>query len=205
MSSRKLTQGEIALAKKIFRNSIDYNKVTIHRDKHNALQDETAAVTPNGEIYIPHPNHYQNDFSQTTIPDYNSLFIHEMVHVWQYQNNVLNPIIAAAIEMLRHMFQYHKAYQYTLEEGKDLLDYRIEQQAAIIEDYYRSQYLGAPPVRNRNGHRNIQNQLPPNERMNAFRRVLINFISNPKYANSNMKCSRSKLAISRSPLTCSEK
>ena len=65
-------------------------------------------MTPNGEIYI----------SGEAVPDYalanvfaKALFLHEMVHVWQKQSGVLNPIWSAVGNSLRHGFMYSRAYR----------------------------------------------------------------------------------------------
>src|SRR5262245_36149904 len=86
MSSRSLTSGEIALAQSIFGNSIDYNEVLIHNEKYASGQGDNEAVTPNGEIYFP-PGHHLTDFSSGTGAQ-KAWFIHEMVHVLQYQEGM---------------------------------------------------------------------------------------------------------------------
>jgi len=76
---RLLTLGEIALAKTVFRSSIDYNKVWIHHNSYLPfdLQDKHTAMTPNGELYFRY--WYKEDFSKET-SDTQHLFIHEMSH-----------------------------------------------------------------------------------------------------------------------------
>jgi len=69
-----------------------------------------------------------------------------MTHVLQYQNNILNPITSAIGEMIKHAFHYSDVYKYTLEESKDLLDYGMEQQAVIVEDYFRITFGGLAPA-----------------------------------------------------------
>ncbi|WP_083615940.1 hypothetical protein [Pantoea sp. 1.19] len=53
-SVRKLTTGEVALARTVFGNRIDYEKVKIHHGSclPFGLQGESVAMTPNGEIYF---------------------------------------------------------------------------------------------------------------------------------------------------------
>jgi len=133
VAPRNLTAGEIALAKLIFKNSIDYTKVKVHNGKYIFFQPGNSGMTPNGEIYAN--GVYSNDYSrQSTLMK--GFLLHEMVHVWQYQLNILNPVTSAIAENISHGFDYNRAYVYTLMEGKDLLDYGMEQQAAIVEDYY---------------------------------------------------------------------
>jgi len=51
MQERLLTQGEIKLAEKVFKSSIDYSKVKIHNKKYIFFQPDNSGMTPNGEIY----------------------------------------------------------------------------------------------------------------------------------------------------------
>ncbi len=68
MEGRKLTQGEIALAKKIYRDSIDYPKVRIHKGKFAFFQPNNSGMTPNGEIYMS-GNAYYTDYSTKKVTD----------------------------------------------------------------------------------------------------------------------------------------
>ena len=93
MTHRKLTEGEIKLAKTVFGNSIDYSKVKISNRKYMPFQSKNVSMAPNGHIYFS--KNYRDDFSkENTLTQ--GHFIHEMVHVWQYQNRVLNPKTAFA-------------------------------------------------------------------------------------------------------------
>ncbi|ELY9433468.1 type IV secretion protein Rhs, partial [Salmonella enterica] len=65
-SVRKLTIGEVALARTVFGNRIDYEKVKIHHGSYLpfGLQGENVAMTPHGELYF-RTTLYREDFSQT--------------------------------------------------------------------------------------------------------------------------------------------
>lgn len=52
MSGRALTAGEVVLAKRVFKDSIDYTKVKIHNKKYIVVQPNNSGMTPNGEIYV---------------------------------------------------------------------------------------------------------------------------------------------------------
>lgn len=183
MAGRNLTTGENHLAKTLFKNSIDYSKVKIHNKKYFFGQPSNSGMTPNGEIYID--GVYKKDYSVTS-PALKAFFIHEMVHVWQYQLNILNPISAAIKESIMHFFDYAKAYEYTLDENKDLLDYKIEQQAAIIEDYYRVYNQSMLPVP---GH--LQNTTSLSAKKVLYQKVLMKFLANPNYARHQIVCKKS--------------
>ena len=73
------------------------------------------------------------------------MFVHEMVHVWQWGHGRHN--------MLRGLYlgikydPYEDSYKYKLESSNSLNYFNMEQEAAIIEDYYRV-YRGLSPENN---------------------------------------------------------
>lgn len=130
---RKLTFGEIEMAKTVFKDAVDYRKVRVHRGGWWLFFGwQNTAVTPNGEMYYPESTKlYRNDFSVTGKGRDKALFMHEMTHVWQYQLGY--PIKKAGLMVTS---QGAKAYEYSLSEGRRLSDYNMEQQGEIISDYY---------------------------------------------------------------------
>lgn len=82
---RSLTAGEVAMARKLFKDALDYTVVKVHNDEYLpfGLQPDDTAMAPNGEIYF-NPAHFKEDFSQESNRS-KRWFMHEMVHVWQYQ------------------------------------------------------------------------------------------------------------------------
>lgn len=139
-NDRALTPGEIQMAQRMFKTSIDYNKVVIHNGKYFDLtkritQPDNTFMTPNGEIYAP-PNVYSNDYSGES-EEFKAVIIHEMSHVWQWQRNIKNVRTSAIGEVIWHLGDYDAAYYYKLQEYTDLKEFGLEQQATIIEDYYR--------------------------------------------------------------------
>ena len=183
--SRALTAGEIRLAKKVYKFALDYSLVKIHDGKYAFFQPSQSGMTPNGEIYVD--GVYMSDYSKG-VPAIQGFFIHEMAHVYQHQLKILNPIFAAISESFMHGFDYAKAYHYTLDANKDLLDYEIEQQAAIIEDYFRVAHLNLSPVK---GH--MQNSYPDVVKNGLFVKVLKKFLVNPAYAKHEVVCNTRKL------------
>ena len=184
MSERILTSNEIALAKKVFKNSINYKEVKIHDNKYIVFQPNNSGMTPNGEIYVS--GVYKKDYSSQSA-SMQAFFIHEMVHVWQYQLKILSPVTAAITESIKHFFDYSKAYEYTLDGTKDLLDYNIEQQASIVEDYFRISIAGISlnPGRLQNDEGSIKNKA-------KYMLVLAKFLANPKYATHTIVCKTNK-------------
>jgi len=132
--SRHLTTGETELARQVFGNSIDYATVKIHDKAYvPVIQPKNSGMTPNGEIYTR--DCYSADYSRGDI-NQRGFFIHEMAHVWQYQNKILHPIAAWAALTLKNKFNYATAYDFQLDKNKDLINYGMEQQASIIEEYF---------------------------------------------------------------------
>lgn len=173
MVTRPLTVGEIGLAKTVFGDSIDYTKVTVSDQPFIRFQAEGVAMAPNGKLYMH--GCYKDDYARQNIYG-QSLFIHEMAHVWQCQNRILNPIASAAKLSLKFRFDYAAAYFYDLKAGKDLLSYNMEQQASIVEDYF---------VLSRGGddHRgHCRNQESGQARAELYKNVLKKFLENPAYA-----------------------
>lgn len=175
MDSRKLTLNERNLASKVFGSSIVYIDVKIYHEKYAFFQPNGSGMTPNGNIYID-GKIIKNYGSPIVDPRLKAFFIHEMVHVWQKHNGVLNPLVSAIANSIRHGFNYNKAYKYTLDAKKDLLDYRIEQQAQIIEDYIRVLYLD---IDRREEY--LQNERSETEIDELYQSVLSKFLSNPAY------------------------
>lgn len=92
-------------------------------------------MTPNGEIYAP-PDIYSNGYTGES-DDFKAIIIHEITHVWQWQRNIKNVRTSAAGEFICHGLNYDAAYYYKLQEYVDLKEFGLEQQATIVEDYYR--------------------------------------------------------------------
>jgi len=132
---RPLTEGELALVRPIFKTSIDYAKVRVIHGRYAPFQPGDVCMTPRGKIYCPGDN-YHDDFSAADVPMFDqSGFVHEMTHVWQYENGT--DLLAAGIEAFnRTGGDYTSIYSYQLEPVRDLTTYGFEQQAAIVEDWF---------------------------------------------------------------------
>ncbi|MDD2944190.1 MAG: hypothetical protein PHC51_14660 [bacterium] len=173
VKSRPLTAGEIAMAKLVFKDSINYSTVKIHNEEYLPFnfQDDDTAMTPNGGMYF-NPNRFVQDFS---IEDkYSKIwFMHEMTHIWQYQ---------LGYSVTWHGFWITisggyvggRAYRIDPSESKDspdinktFPDFNMEQQGRIIEEYFGAKHLN-------------DSRFLPN--MTFYYRVLQEFIRNPKNA-----------------------
>lgn len=160
--SRPLTTGEIAMARLIFKDSIDYGQVRIHREEYLpfGLQNDDTAMTPNGEMYF-NPKRFKEDFSK----EQNWLkhwYMHEMVHVWQHQLGYW--------VRLRGAIRIGLGYDYKLEAGKKFGDYNMESQGDLLSDYYALKFLNDPEAMIQ---KQFAGQLP------LFEEVLDVFLKNP--------------------------
>lgn len=121
---RGLTEGEIALARSVFGNAIDYAKVTMRRTKFFPFQPRNTVMAPRGRIHFnPAGTSYCDDFSREGMSR-QGLFIHEMTHIWQTQEK-------GDWYLVLHRHPWCR-YDYSLKPGWKLEKYGIEQQAEIV-------------------------------------------------------------------------
>lgn len=129
MSGRKLTEGEIRMARTVFKEEIDYAKPRVHNTKWQFFQPDDRAMAPNGNIYYaPTDTSYRADFSASDASiDMRATFIHELGHVWQHQHGV--NVIARGI--------FQRDYDYLpMTASSRFSRYGIEEQAQIFRDYF---------------------------------------------------------------------
>ena len=122
--SRPLTPGEIALARSVFGDAIDYSKVRMVKGKWWPFHPKNTAMAPTGNIHFhPHGSLWSEDFSAEPLHR-QGLFIHEMTHVWQSQTRG-----RLYLPLMRHPFC---RYSYVLDDGRPFGRYGLEQQAEIV-------------------------------------------------------------------------
>ena len=128
----KLTKGETEMVESIFGDEIN----TANIRKHFKDKSHITHVLP-GKVGTVLPPHSHIDFFGKDVhsADYSGddsrragLFIHETTHVWQNQNHNWR------------LDKLHKCrvYDYTLKPTSTFRDFGVEQQAEIIEDYYKT-------------------------------------------------------------------
>ena len=83
---RPLTKGEIALAYPVFGELLDYDRVRIVNYPYVPWQSLDVLIAPNGFIFVG-DRHYRGDYSAESL-SYQTLLIHELTHVLQYQQGV---------------------------------------------------------------------------------------------------------------------
>jgi hypothetical protein len=125
---RPLTAGEIALARSVFGEAIDYAQVRLVRRKWWPFQPRNAAMAPTGNIHFhPHGHLWSEDFAAEPL-DRQGLFIHEMTHVWQTQHRG-----RFYLPLMRHPFC---RYRYDVRDGQPFERYGLEQQAEIVRHLF---------------------------------------------------------------------
>ena len=135
-----MTAGEVKLARTVFGDAIRYDEVAVVNGKWAFFQSRRYIMTPTGSIhYHPKSGAYHDDFSQGRLEDA-GIFIHELAHVWQWQQGVFLPL-------KRHPFC---RYDYALKPGQKFGDYGLEQQAEIVRHAFLllqgAEVVGAPGV-----------------------------------------------------------
>jgi len=137
---RPLAAAEIDLARSVFGDTIAYEAVRIRRKKWIFFQPRKTIMAPTGNIHFhPGGSAYCDDFSCATLSR-QGLFIHEMVHVWQYQRGIFLPL-------RRHPFC---RYDYAIKPGQPFKKYGLEQQAELVRHAFLirqgGSVPGAPPL-----------------------------------------------------------
>lgn len=131
--TRGLTEEEKAVARAVFGDSLNLDKIQLTDDSLlGKLKADNAISTP-GTINFP-PGTLTNKPNE-----YNWWLVHELTHQWQYQHGrtVLDLIPDAAIGGIDHSH-----YKYVLEPGKRFTSYNYEQQGNILADYYYNKTHG---------------------------------------------------------------
>lgn len=170
---RSLTRGERALLEPLFHASLDYDKIQVIDGKF-PFQPSNVYMTPRGNIYAPGAL-FEADFS-TANPWRQAVFVHEITHVWQFENGM--DLVAQGLSAFAKAGgAYERAYPYTLADGRDLVDYGMEQQASIVEDYYLITRFHQAPQR-------IENRVAPTQRDALYAAVLGKFLHDAKYARA---------------------
>lgn len=126
LAGRSLGRSERQLAEPIFGRSLDYGQVRL------VSSDALSYRTVGNNIYVPEGFTITDAYMAQTL-------IHELTHVWQYQQSgtsyisvsLADQIVAAITEGSRN-----QAYAYTIEPGQRFFDFRAEQQASIVEHYF---------------------------------------------------------------------
>lgn len=132
---RKLTLGEIQIAKSVFQNLIDYDEVKIFNIPYLPWQPKNILMAPNGHLFVNKEN-FSKDYSRDSV-QIQALLIHELTHILQYQrhtNVLMHGLILQSAYYLT--FKQYNPYKYNLVKGKVFEQYNIEQQGDIARDIF---------------------------------------------------------------------
>lgn len=142
---RPLTPAQIGEAKTIFGNTIDYAKVRVSDSKISSFQSE-CVITLGNTIHYPPPDSRYTSMGYTTSTPSKNLFLHEMTHIWQNQNNIKGTGLSGAFALWVKSFSDENVYEYQKDSAKSLTHYNMEQQASLIADYatLKSQWDNIP-------------------------------------------------------------
>lgn len=140
-TNRSMTEWEIAQARRVFGNAINYSDVTMSE---GSLSAKIGAVggyarTVGNTIFFPAGKSREMSF-----------IVHELTHVWQYQTTGWTYVPKALWAQMTEGYSYSengKSPEQSLRDsraaGKTLFDYNKEQQGDILSDYYRRLQMSA--------------------------------------------------------------
>jgi hypothetical protein len=127
---RKLNEDEIAALHKVYGDSIDYSRVRIKEGSAGLLGLGGDPMTRGNTIYIPKGT----DLTK-------NLLVHEMCHVWQYQQGGADYMAEAVwAQKVTDGYDYAKG----LEQGKSWEQLNPEQQAELLETAFRKNFFDSP-------------------------------------------------------------
>ena len=129
---RTLLPDEIALAKSVFQNTLNYSMVRVTNTLGLGERPWTTNSPPFYMLNVgpDYPNMTAND-------DRKRLLIHELTHVWQAQHLVpitMNSAVHQTLSAINNGGDVSAAYSYTV--GKSWGQYNIEQQASIVAHWF---------------------------------------------------------------------
>ena len=142
---RGLKAGEIALLQEAFGDRLAYEGVRLRLGHGGnpaavaAFRNGNTAITLRRSIYFR--THYSDDFAQADVAA-QSLFLHEITHIWQYATLGVPRFLARyARDLVACRFNAPAMYRY--EEGvTTFARARLEAQAQMVGDYCFARLVG---------------------------------------------------------------
>ncbi|HEX8688156.1 MAG TPA: hypothetical protein VF654_16710, partial [Pyrinomonadaceae bacterium] len=147
MASRPLKGSEVELARQVFEDNLPYDKVHLS-NRFFPFNEGTAVTAASPLTFIPvrtlrsytifvGPDVHRDGADG---PLFRDTFIHELTHVWQGYHGLLGwaymaqSMLAQGYAILTERSR-HKAYTY--EAGAPWESYNVEQQASIVQGWFR--------------------------------------------------------------------
>lgn len=175
---RPLTPGEIRFAATIFGNALNYPAIHVSVWKDCSLGCHPKDVGGD-EIRMPKWA-YEPDYSSASSNMLRCVFLHEITHLYQdermggFTSGVYGFLDNVIEDVYPYRYPGKDKYNYELDSSKHFLDYGMEQQAAIIEDYCLLGH-GMEPVR-------LKGTIPPTTDLLPFyQKYLLPLISDPEH------------------------
>lgn len=135
-AGRSLTTGEVNFARALFGDQIDYDAVRVFA---RSIKQGTASVIGNMMFFSEDEKNVNDltsvdgvggiEYAKTV-----SLFMHEMVHIWQNQNKTHDWKQQFAMKW-QSLILRRDVYKYDLRDDQDFRQMGIEQQASCVEDF----------------------------------------------------------------------
>ncbi len=150
MASRLLKESEVAFARQVFEDRLPYGRVYLSSSyfpfNGRSKTAVTAASLPTlvparslrSYIIFAGPEVFGGGADG---PDFRDTFVHELTHVWQGYHGLLGwaymaqSMLAQGYAVLTQGDR-NRAYDY--EPGEPWADYNVEQQALLVQDWYRN-------------------------------------------------------------------
>ncbi len=129
---RGLNDGEVAELRKVFGNTIDYSKVRIKEGDAGIFDVNDRPFTPGNTIYM------KMDASN---PNWQKTLVHEMSHVWQYQNGNANYLSGSLFSQAAKGETAAYRWEDGAAAGKTWSQLGPEQQATLIEEAYAHRFF----------------------------------------------------------------
>lgn len=126
LSGRPLSSSERALARPVFEQSIDYDRVRI-------VETSILAYRTVGNVI-----RVESGFT-TTDEEMAKTLIHELTHVWQYQQSgtgYMSTAIQTQIGAAIGSGSRNAAYDYVASAERSFFQFTPEQQGSIVENYF---------------------------------------------------------------------
>lgn len=125
-NKRPLSESELALLSPLYASSVDFKKIRIKYG--GPLTWIFPGVTIGNTISFPKHAYDEQDRKDQ------ALLVHEVCHVWQYQNFGIRYIPRSLWELLTQ----RDAYVIHYEASKSFRDYDVEEQCEIMAEYFLS-------------------------------------------------------------------
>lgn len=148
---RKLSSTERMIAWPVFKDTLPYDHVII-ADNLGAGDAQFTFREPGK--YVLHMGRIS--FDEEYDDDHKAVLIHELTHVWQGHHGLISwaymvhsmtcqaKPVGHALLTRGTPLKYSRNAAYAYKPGKLFQDYNVEQQANIVEDWYKLERAGAP-------------------------------------------------------------